>query len=622
MNSCIQKLKTHLANPETYNDQLEKCKYVVKENETIIMFQHEEREVCHVKRQLEKGQYDKYTGIYMVYNEYSLSNIRGLLDVINKKGEPVFFYYDHMDMFCSFLSIYKDSVIFTSQDKFLLFFSENDLATYFSRVDCKYPRIYLNVPEALKQFIIKEKNEEIQLLRQQMDAYYIKQDLHNLKERLKILICSDLFNMGTSGCMARDYEAAFTQAEIDYKLTVEDYTHFHYYEEVYFLRAVMAYKPSAVVAMNVSYASFPYYISQRLPIISQIDSGQYATHENFYRHKGKYTIFLLPFLTLHVMLGGFVHSEIFQRSAIMMPFVADQSAYKQYDLSQEEKEKYTADVCFVGNSTTSKEVLLSDIMNSHGRFFMKGADCEQKKAFEEFLREVIEECFAVMQEKGIFLGHDHCFEMYIIKKINEKKSFLMNINSQQLQRFIFTMKIYVLIPIYRICVTDWVIERGYRVKLYGMRWSFDDKYHKYGCGAIESGEALSKVYNASKIVIHSNIAHSVHRRFFEATLSGCLCICARSIESADLARLDQYFKEDESVVCFSTKQELFQKIEYYLAHDMARRKIVKQAQDVIQKNKLLLEYILSNAVYRTIDQIEEEAEREERHENFNSCAKI
>ncbi len=610
----IEILKKHLANPTTCNYQRCESSCTVIEDEETISF---------AKRELMEESYNKYTGIYMIYNEYTISSIRNLLDVINKKGAMVFFYYDNIEMFCAFLNMPENCLAFKEDDKFLLFFSEKDIETYFNQKDCQYPRIYLDVPKKIEQIIVNKKNEAILLLRQQVEAYYQQQDLKILRSNLRVLICSDLFNMGTVGCMVKNYEDAFISAGIEYKLTVEDYTRFHYYEEIYFLREVIEYRPSVVVGMNVSYASFPYYISPRLPIISQIDSGQYAANEDCYRNNGRYTVFLLPFVTLeNVHSKEFIHSEVFENKAITVPFVADHEVYKQYTLSEKEKKQYCSEVCFIGNSTTSRDVLYKDIVNTHERFFMKGRETEKKQEYQKFMKEIVDECFELTDEQGTFLGYNGFFEKYMLEKFYEINCFWGNLEKNQFYKFIVTMELYLLAPIYRICIMDWVLKREFNTKIFGMRWSNDEKYNRLWQGEIPNGKELSKVYNASKIVLHSNIVHGVHRRFFEASLSGCLCICPRPEKTINLSGLNTYFREDEEVVYFDNKQELYRKIEYYLKHDDERKKIVSNCQRVINEKKLYARDVLSQAIYKAVGQIEKEASREENVcENTNCSTK-
>lgn len=608
----IESLKEHLADPKICNYQWCGNSCEVIDTEAEINFLFGEEKISYDKRVFAEEKYNKYTGIYMVYNEYTISNIRNLLDVIGEKGAIVFLYYDNIETFCAFLDTQENSLVFKEDDKFLLFFSENDIEVYFSQKDCQYPRIYLDVPRYIEQIIINKKNEDILLLRQQMKEYYQRQDLKILSSNLRILICSDLFNMGTVGCMAKNYEDAFIAAGIDYKFTVADYTRFHYYEEIYFLRTVMEYKPSVVVGMNVSYASFPYYISSNLPIISQIDSGQYAANENCYRNNGQYTVFLLPFVTLENMHSkNFIQSEFFRNKAVTVPFVADHEVYKKYTLSEKEHKQYNSDVCFVGNSTTSRDVLYKDLVNTHERFFMKGVEIKKKKKYQKFMKKIIDECFELTDLQETFLGYNEFFEKYMLDKLPEIKYFFGTLEENHFYKFILMMELYLLAPIYRVCIMNWILKREFNTKIFGMRWSQEETYNNLWGGEIPNGKELSKVYNASKIVIHSNICHGVHRRFFEASLSGCLCICPRPEKTMNLADLDTYFKEDEEVVYFDNKQDLYRKIEYYLKYDEDRKKIVSNCQRVIHKKNLYARDILLQAIYTGVEKIEKEATREE-----------
>lgn len=596
-----QILNSHRASPKTCNDCKRKVLYAVIDNEDMITFSDGSNSYSYKKGQLKEEQYSKYTGIYMLYNEYTPSTIRSILDILNKKGASVFFYYDNYDVFSAFLHMKKEEAIFLEEDSFLLFFSEKEIASYFTQSDCKYPRIYLNVPTSIKNLITNKKNETVLQLRKQVKAYYEKQDLCKVRENLKVLICSDLFNMGTAGCMAKDYEASLRAAGIEYSLTVEEYGHFHYYEEIYFLRKVLEYKPSVVLGMNVSYASFPYYIPYNLPIISHIDSGNYATDESCYYYMGENTTFLVPFLTLeNVLARNFIESEIYCRKSVKIPFVADSGIYREYILTAEEKQKYSSDVCFVGNSTTTKEVLYGDYVNAFERFFMNGQ--AKKKEWQDFMKDIFEECFELICVQESILSHEF-FSAYMGGKRHKIRKFWGEIEDHTFRKFVFMMENYLISPIYRICVMNWIIESKFNVKIFGQRWIGSERYHSLFQGEKIDAE-LSKAYGASKIVIHSNIVHGIHRRFFEATLSGALCLCPRPEKGINLSGLDFYFKEGEEVVYFENRRDLCRKIEYYLEHEQERKRIVRNCQRVIYKEKLDIKEILYTAVFKALSNIE------------------
>ena len=67
--------------------------------------------------------------------------------------------------------------------------------------------------------------------------------------------------------------------------------------------------------------------------------------------------------------------------------------------------------------------------------------------------------------------------------------------------------------VYRQALVDWIIEAGFtNLKLWGQGWQESTKYKKYAMGVAPNGETLSKIYQASKIVVGNNTLHCDHCR--------------------------------------------------------------------------------------------------------------
>jgi len=93
------------------------------------------------------------------------------------------------------------------------------------------------------------------------------------------------------------------------------------------------------------------------------------------------------------------------------------------------------------------------------------------------------------------------------------------------------------------------------------------------------GEEFVKVCRASKInlnFLRPQNKDSHNMRTFEVPGCGGFLLTERSKEQCE------FFKEGKEIACFSTPEELREKIEYYLSHEEERKKMVKAAHEKVK----------------------------------------
>jgi spore maturation protein CgeB len=138
----------------------------------------------------------------------------------------------------------------------------------------------------------------------------------------------------------------------------------------------------------------------------------------------------------------------------------------------------------------------------------------------------------------------------------------------------------------RIRILDRLLRRGVNLKIWGFGWNQYKEIPFFAKALQEQGRWLSladtrSIYKQSRIVlnIHSAAAHKnaeiylddemVNSNLFEICASGAFQIVDRR------PGVLEYFEEDKEVVCYSTQEELVEKIEYYLAHPEECKKIAR-----------------------------------------------
>jgi len=126
------------------------------------------------------------------------------------------------------------------------------------------------------------------------------------------------------------------------------------------------------------------------------------------------------------------------------------------------------------------------------------------------------------------------------------------------------------------------------VAIWGNRWS---KYLKKGSalrsclkGNAVYGDQLLKAYRCSKIVLNfirrqNMTAHNM--RTIEVPASKSFLLTERTYEQAK-----ELFKEGENIACFSSLEELVNKITFYLCHAHERKKIIEKGYERVQRYRM------------------------------------
>lgn len=132
-------------------------------------------------------------------------------------------------------------------------------------------------------------------------------------------------------------------------------------------------------------------------------------------------------------------------------------------------------------------------------------------------------------------------------------------------------------------IVDWLVEGGYNIKIYGAGWKDVPKYKEFAFGEITDGSAdLRLAYQHSKISIGTGASMGLHRRVFEAMENGSLCLQAEICKDLMFSDWRHYFEDGKDIVIFHDKNELYQKVDYFLSHTAEREQIVDAAREKIK----------------------------------------
>lgn len=248
-----------------------------------------------------------------------------------------------------------------------------------------------------------------------------------------------------------------------------------------------------------------------------------------------------------------------KKHLIDAPIPANSSIYKLYDLTEAEYYMYGCDICFVCHASDA-DVHIQNISLS----------------LPEDLREICTVIYRgykeYVYETGNFFYRKDDFKKFVEGTL--KQVYFISLSTDLLEYISKDMYMWFNQKVFRQVLVDWLIDTGFsNIKLWGKGWETSNKYKKYAMGVAENGETLSKIYQASKIVIGNNIMTTSAARAWEAMLSGAFYLSNYIPPEDDAVDIRKIVKIDEEVIMFYNKSDFLQKVEYYLSNEEERQKM-------------------------------------------------
>lgn len=159
--------------------------------------------------------------------------------------------------------------------------------------------------------------------------------------------------------------------------------------------------------------------------------------------------------------------------------------------------------------------------------------------------------------------------------------------------------------VYRQALVDWILDAGFtNIKLWGNGWLDSEKYQAYAMGPAKNGETLSKIYQASKIVIGNNIMTTSAARAWETMLSGGFYLSNYIPEEDDVTDIRKIIEVDKDVIMFYGKDDLIEKIRYYLEHEQERQIMIERGRKAALE-KMTFEKLMKRALSEIAKRLKE-----------------
>lgn len=546
--------------------------------------------------------YCKPNEICMLIDEFCLDSILECERITRDpqpylwRKDPLFLYFNAFEQFVEFLQLYDLTSLLDSQ-RIVFIFGLKELEQYFSDYQAIVPNRLLNISkedEVVKFFLNNNKyiQEDINHLRKSVNDYYASRNISDSLEKIKqgnprILFHASRFSTAMQYSI-RDCVSACDKLGIPNQVCIEK-SDVHRINDRGLLKKIDDFKPDIIFCINHFRWAHGEVPSNIIVITWVQDLLDTITTKESAAMVGPLDFILNAFTSNVNILLDFGYP---QEAIISAPILTNHHIYKEYSLESEEFENYCADICAFSNSGNPQTGLDNFLSN------LIGSPIYQQLAglFTLAYREMYE---AFYREEFIYSE-----EEYINFVSGYLKANSIEVTSEGLYVLSKKWRDEVGWRIIRSVPLEWLHERSYNMKIWGKEWVDHPVLKTYAQGVAANGETLSRIINASKIVVGTNPGVTTHPRLFETFLSNSFYLAYRVPDEHDWANIRDYLEESNDIVFAYTREDLYKKLDFYLENEEARRKMIKSA-----RGKIIEKLTFEAFIARILKEVEQKLDK-------------
>lgn len=486
---------------------------------------------------------------------------------VNFKKIPFYLYYETYEIFLPLITK-NDITPLLQSNRVVFLIGETYLKEYFKDLQTVLPSDiygynYCHTEEIIEEIACK-REKQLEQIHKEIVEYYEKNDKKIVNNILsgnpKILFIKCRFSYVIKN-HTRDCCKAFKR--LGYETVVSEET--ADINRIYREEDINKHKPDII--FDIDHVRYNYdFLMPNVVYISWIqDPEPRLFNSEIPKKLTKRDVVLNYFVAFDDVYNkyGFNKADL-----LNAPIPGNELIYKKYSLSSEEKEKYSCDICYVSNFNNYIK-LMNELMKKY------------EKDIQDSIKKFVDWYFK-KEDTNIFLnGYSpnliyEYFENFLDDNISLSQLDIENLKND-FMKIQYSMKKYI--------TARWLIKnKNYNVSLWGNDWDEIEEFKPYSKGLAQNGEALSKIYNASKICIGTHPQTTSSARVFEILLSSSLCMAEDINKQYDILPFDLISNEDTNgIVFYSTKEEFYEKLDYYLSNEEERKKVseygYKQAQE-------------------------------------------
>jgi hypothetical protein len=278
------------------------------------------------------------------------------------------------------------------------------------------------------------------------------------------------------------------------------------------------------------------------------------------------------------------------------PMRANDEIYTIRELPEQEQKMYAADICLLAHGTDYREIM-NEILGA----LKDGFEEDDFEYIKEVFKEICINYYIEVYEERTNIKTKKACEQYLEVRFVEKGITF----SVQAIDFISTQFFnYLKGCVFRSVLAEWLLDGGFtNLKLYGRDWKNHPRLRDFAMGIAQNGEEVSKILQCSKMILGTNPYASGAARVYETFLSGSFYLGNYINPKYDITDVRKILQEDSEIVFYNGKQDLYDKINYYLEHSEERQLIAKRARD-----KILQTHTFRALMEKTINWVAEQTE--------------
>lgn len=542
--------------------------------------------------------------VLMIKDEFSLSNILKCEEKTRDpdpflwEKTPLFLFYQDFNEFVQYLQVFDFSLALGTE-RLVFLFGIDEVKQYFSDPQVLYPKFLLNArggqSDDVAQYITEQYNLKREATHELLDRvanYYSAISKDELLKSIKggkprILFTTSRFTTALQ-YYTRDCALACDQLDIPNQVLIEK-SNLHRVSEHTWLKVLNDFKPDIIFTIDHFRWEIPCLPDNVIHIGWVMDVLPNITSQESASKIGSLDFVLNAFVSNTKFLLDFSYPP---DAIIEAPVVANPYIYKNYSLNQKEKEVYSAAICAFSNSGNPQKGLdyLLHLISASPDY----------EILETIFKFAYQDMYESFYKEEIF----YSLEDYRKFLFDHLQTYAINIPERTLDILAENWRQEIGYRILRSLPLEWLHEKGYDLKIWGSEWIDHPVLSIYAQGVAANGEPLSRIINACQIVIGTNPGISTHPRAFESILSNSFYLSYRIPEEDDWANIRQYLQEGQEIVFAYSREDLYQKVDYYLENEAARKKVTRKARKKILGN-LTYEALISRVLKEIVLKLEE-----------------
>jgi len=246
----------------------------------------------------------------------------------------------------------------------------------------------------------------------------------------------------------------------------------------------------------------------------------------------------------------------------------NETVFHPMHLTEKEIDKYSCDVSYVANCSTTTSQEIQKMIKS------------ELPDFHDLIQKIYTVVCDIFSTGNCLYG----FNDYMKIIVDQSKGKYTKLSHGNKIKLATTFWHIIGASIFRQQPLEWLSEAGYDLAIYGNGWDHHPKLAKHARGWIDNGVNLCKTFNASRINLSVHQTGNYSSRIFDGVASGGFFLMRYHPADFQSSGLFRMLDIDYEKIAFRSKDDLLKKMELYLSSPELKDTIFTPVRQQILKN--------------------------------------